>query len=179
MSRIGKLPIEAPDAVDITIGDGNMVTVKGPKGELQQQFDADVEIAVDGGTITVTRPTNQPRHRALHGLTRSLLQNMVTGVTDGYEVVLEIVGVGFRFTQKGKDVDLSAGFSHEVLLTPPDGVEFAVDGQTTLKISGIDKQLVGQVAADIRAKRPPEPYKGKGIRYQGEYVRRKIGKRAQ
>ena len=179
MSRIGKLPIEAPDSVDVTVGEGNLVTVKGPKGELQQQLDADIAIAVDGGTITVTRPTNQPRHRAAHGLTRSLLQNMVTGVTEGYEVTLEIVGVGYRFTAKGKDVDLSAGFSHEVLLKAPEGIDFTVDGQTTLKIAGIDKQLVGQVAADIRAKRPPEPYKGKGIRYKDEYVRRKIGKRAQ
>lgn len=179
MSRIGKLPIPVPAGVEITVGAGNVVTVKGPKGTLEQQLDADMTVVVEDGTLKVARPTDRPRHRALHGLSRSLLANMVEGVTNGYEKRLEIVGVGYRFVAKGKDVDLSAGFSHPVVLTPPDGVEFNVIAANQLAIVGIDKQAVGQEAAKIRKLRPPEPYKGKGIKYQGEQIRRKIGKRAQ
>lgn len=179
MSRIGKLPITLPAGVEVSVDAGNVVTVKGSKGTLTQLLDADMKVAVEDGTLTVTRPTDRPRHKALHGLSRSLLQNMVIGVTEGYEKRLEIVGVGYRFVAKGKDVDLSAGFSHPVVLTPPDGIEFNVVAANQLAISGIDKQLVGQTASKIRKLRPPEPYKGKGIKYQGEHIRRKVGKRAQ
>jgi large subunit ribosomal protein L6 len=179
MSRIGKLPIPVPAGVDVSVDAGNVVTVTGPKGTLTQLLDADIGVEIEDGTLTVTRPTDRPRHRALHGLSRSLLANMVTGVTEGYEKRLEIVGVGYRFVAKGKDIDLSAGFSHPVILTPPDGVEFNVIAPNQMAIVGIDKQLVGQEAAKIRKLRPPEPYKGKGIKYQGEHIRRKVGKRAQ
>jgi large subunit ribosomal protein L6 len=179
MSRIGKLPIPVPAGVEISVGNGNVVTVKGPKGSLEQQLDVDITVEIEDGTLTVVRPTDRPRHRALHGLYRSLLANMIEGVTNGYEKRLEIVGVGYRFVAKGKDVDLSAGFSHPVILTPPDGVEFNVIAANQLSIVGIDKQAVGQEAAKIRKLRPPEPYKGKGIKYQGEHIRRKVGKRAQ
>jgi len=178
MSRIGKLPVPVPAGVDITVDSANLVSVKGPKGELSQQVDRDITIAIEDDNVVVSRPTNRPPHRALHGLTRSLIANMVTGVTEGYEKRLEIVGVGYRFVQKGDAVDLSAGFSHPVVLTPPTGVEFKVIAPNKMSVIGIDKQLVGQLAAQIRMKRPPEPYKGKGIKYEGEYVRRKIGKRA-
>jgi large subunit ribosomal protein L6 len=179
MSRIGKLPITLPAGVEVSVDSGNVVTVKGPKGTLTQQLDADMAVEVEDGSIAVTRPTDRPRHKALHGLSRSLLQNMVTGVTDGYEKRLEIVGVGYRFVAKGTDVDLSAGFSHPVVLTPPDGVQFNVIAPNQMAVVGIDKQVVGQEAAKIRKLRPPEPYKGKGIKYQGEHIRRKVGKRAQ
>ena len=179
MSRIGKLPITLPAGVEVAVDQANVVTVKGPKGELTQQLDHDMKVEIEDGAVTVTRPTDRPRHKALHGLSRSLVQNMVTGVTEGYEKRLEIVGVGYRFVAKGKDVDLSAGFSHPVLLTPPDGIEFNVIAPNQMAIVGIDKQAVGQTAARIRKLRPPEPYKGKGIKYQGEHIRRKIGKRAQ
>ena len=179
MSRIGKLPITLPAGVEVSVDGGNVVTVKGPKGTLTQQLDSDITIAVEDGSVTVQRPTDRPRHKALHGLSRSLLQNMVTGVTEGYEKRLEIVGVGYRFVAKGTDVDLSAGFSHPVILTPPDGVQFNVIAPNQMAIVGIDKQVVGQEAAKIRKLRPPEPYKGKGIKYQGEHIRRKVGKRAQ
>ncbi|MCB0878934.1 MAG: 50S ribosomal protein L6 [Thermoleophilia bacterium] len=179
MSRIGKLPITLPAGVEVSVAAGNVVTVKGPKGSLDQQLDADMTVVVEDGSVVVQRPSDRPRHKALHGLSRSLLQNMVTGVTEGYEKRLEIVGVGYRFVAKGKDVDLSAGFSHPVVLTPPDGIEFKVENQTEMAIVGIDKQLVGQTASKIRELRPPEPYKGKGIKYKGEHIRRKIGKRAQ
>jgi large subunit ribosomal protein L6 len=179
MSRIGKLPIPVPAGVEITVDSGNVVTVTGPKGTLSQQLDADMGVEIADGTLTVTRPTNRPNHRALHGLSRSLIANMVTGVTEGYEKRLEIVGVGYRFVAKGTDVDLSAGFSHPVILTPPDGVQFNVIAPNQMAIVGIDKQVVGQEAAKIRKLRPPEPYKGKGIKYQGEHIRRKVGKRAQ
>ncbi|MCW2927312.1 MAG: rplF [Thermoleophilia bacterium] len=179
MSRIGKLPISVPAGVEISVDAGNVVTVKGPKGSLTQQLDRDMGVEIEEGTLTVTRPTERPRHKALHGLSRSLLQNMVTGVTEGYEKRLEIVGVGYRFVAKGTDIDLSAGFSHPVILTPPDGVQFNVIAPNQMAIVGIDKQVVGQEAAKIRKLRPPEPYKGKGIKYQGEHIRRKVGKRAQ
>jgi len=179
MSRIGKLPIPVPAGVEITVDNGNVVTVKGPKGSLTQQINADLTVAMEDGTAVVGRPTNRPIHRALHGLSRSLIANMVEGVTNGYEKRLEIVGVGYRFVAKGADIDLSAGFSHPVILTPPSGIEFKVIAPNQMAIIGIDKQLVGQEAAKIRKLRPPEPYKGKGIKYQGEHIRRKIGKRAQ
>ncbi|MCW2925573.1 MAG: rplF [Thermoleophilia bacterium] len=179
MSRIGKLPIPVPAGVEISVDAGNVVTVKGPKGTLTQLLDADMGVVIEEGTLTVTRPTDRPRHRALHGLSRSLLANMVEGVTNGYEKRLEIVGVGYRFVAKGSDIDLSAGFSHPVVLTPPDGIEFKVIAPNQMAIVGIDKQVVGEEAAKIRALRPPEPYKGKGIKYQGEHIRRKVGKRAQ
>ncbi len=179
MSRIGKLPIPLPAGVEVSIDGGNVVTVKGPKGTLTQQLDADMGLEIESDTIKVTRPTDRPRHRALHGLSRSLVQNMVIGVTEGYEKRLEIVGVGYRFVAKGTDIDLSAGFSHPVILTPPAGVQFNVIAPNQMAIVGIDKQVVGQEAAKIRKLRPPEPYKGKGIKYQGEHIRRKVGKRAQ
>lgn len=179
MSRIGKLPVPIPAGVEVSVDGANVVTVKGPKGTLTQQLDAVIGVEVADGTVVVTRPTNRPPHRALHGLYRSLIANMVTGVTEGYEKRLEIVGVGYRFVAKGSDIDLSAGFSHPVVLTPPDGVEFKVIAPNQMAVIGIDKQLVGQEAAKIRKLRPPEPYKGKGIKYQGEHIRRKIGKRAQ
>jgi large subunit ribosomal protein L6 len=179
MSRIGKLPVPVPSGVEVSVDGGNVVTVKGPKGSLTQQLDADMGVEIEDGTLTVTRPTNRPRHRALHGLSRSLIANMVVGVTEGYEKRLEIVGVGYRFVAKGKDIDLSAGFSHPVILTPPDGVQVNVIAPNQMAIVGIDKQVVGEQAAKIRALRPPEPYKGKGIKYQGEHIRRKVGKRAQ
>ncbi len=179
MSRIGKLPITLPAGVEVSVDSGNVVTVKGAKGELSQKLDADMKVVVEDGSLEITRPSDRPRHKALHGLSRSLVQNMVTGVTDGYEKRLEIVGVGYRFVAKGADIDLSAGFSHPVVLTAPDGIAFEVASQTELVIRGIDKQLVGQTAAKIRELRPPEPYKGKGIKYKGEHIRRKVGKRAQ
>lgn len=179
MSRIGKLPITLPAGVEVSVDGGNVVTVKGPKGTLTQQLDADMKVVVEDGSVEVQRPTDRPRHKALHGLSRSLLQNMVVGVTEGYEKRLEIVGVGYRFVAKGTDVDLSAGFSHPVVLTPPEGVQFNVIAPNQMSIVGIDKQVVGQTAAKIRKLRPPEPYKGKGIKYQGEHIRRKVGKRAQ
>ena len=179
MSRIGKLPVPVPAGVEVSVGAGNVVTVAGPKGSLTQAIDPDLGIEIEGDTLTVTRPTDRPRHRALHGLSRSLIHNMIVGVTDGYEKRLEIVGVGYRFVAKGAAIDLSAGFSHPVVLTPPDGIAFTVIAPNQMSISGIDKQAVGEQAAKIRALRPPEPYKGKGIKYQGEHIRRKVGKRAQ
>jgi large subunit ribosomal protein L6 len=179
MSRIGKLPITLPAGVEVSVDATNLVTVTGPKGSLSQLLDRDITVTIEDGVLTVVRPTNRPNHRALHGLYRSLLQNLVIGVTEGYEKRLEIVGVGYRFVQKGADIDLSAGFSHPVILTPPAGVEFKVIAPNQMAIIGIDKQAVGEQAAKIRSLRPPEPYKGKGIKYQGEHIRRKVGKRAQ
>jgi large subunit ribosomal protein L6 len=178
MSRIGKKPIELPAGVEFSLN-GTTATVKGPKGELTQELPRDITVTIDGSIITVTRPTDRPPHRALHGLTRTLIANMVEGVTNGYEKRLEIVGVGYRFVQKGTEVDLSAGFSHPVVLTPPEGITYTVIAPNQMSVSGIDKQLVGEMAARIRQLRKPEPYKGKGIKYQGEYIRRKMGKRAQ
>lgn len=175
MSRIGKLPIEIPDGVEVTI-EGSSVTVKGPKGELVRSFNPDMKIALEDGTVTVARPTDQSRHRALHGLTRSLIFNMVAGVSEGFEKILEIHGVGYKAEQKGKQLVLSVGFSHTVPMNPPDGVEFALDSPTVIRVRGIDKEKVGQMAAEVRKVHPPEPYKGKGIRYRDEHVRRKAGK---
>jgi large subunit ribosomal protein L6 len=177
MSRIGRKPIEIPDGVDVQLAPGR-VTVKGPKGELIQQLSTEMKVEQSNGTVTVERPTDRGEHRALHGLTRSLIANMVVGVTDGYERRLEIQGVGYRAQLKGKALELSLGFSHPVTVQAPEGIEFELPQQTEIVVRGIDKQLVGQVAADIRKRRPPEPYKGKGVRYAGEQVTRKVGKRA-
>ena len=177
MSRIGRKPIPVPEAVTVEISPGS-VAVKGPKGELSQGYAQDMAIEQAEGVVTVTRPTDRGEHRALHGLTRSLIANMVEGVTDGFEKRLEIQGVGYRAALKGKNLELALGYSHPVSIEAPDGIEFEVPQPTEVVVRGIDKQLVGQVAADIRKRRPPEPYKGKGIRYRGEHVVRKVGKRA-
>jgi large subunit ribosomal protein L6 len=177
MSRIGKRPIEIPTGVTIAIDPGR-VAVSGPLGSLQQEVPARMQIAQDDGTLTVTRPTERGEDRALHGLTRTLIANMVEGVTKGFEKKLEIQGVGYRATLKGSDLELSVGYSHTVTIKPRTGVTFEVPVPTQVVVKGTDKQMVGQTAAEIRKVRPPEPYKGKGIRYEGEYVRRKVGKRA-
>jgi large subunit ribosomal protein L6 len=177
MSRIGRRPIEVPDGVTVDVGDA-VVTVKGPKGELSQDVSPAMRIQQDNGTVTVERPTDRGEHRALHGLTRSLIANMVEGVTRGFEKRLEIQGVGYRARLQGKSIELAVGYSQPVSIQPPDGVEFEVPQPTQVVVRGIDKQLVGEVAARIRKQRPPEPYKGKGIRYSGEHVSRKVGKRA-
>jgi large subunit ribosomal protein L6 len=169
--------VAVPDAVSVEIGTGN-IAVKGPKGELSQAFSQEMTVAQEDGTIVVTRPTDRGPHRALHGLTRSLIANMVEGVTDGFEKRLEIQGVGYRAALKGKNLELALGYSHPVSITAPEGIEFEVPQPTEVVVRGIDKQLVGQVAADIRKRRKPEPYKGKGIRYKGEQILRKVGKRA-
>lgn len=176
MSRIGLQPISIPDGVEVNI-EGVKVRVKGPKGELEQGFRPEIAINEEDGTLRVTRESDEPQVRALHGLTRALLNNMVIGTSEGFEKDLEVHGVGYRAELKGSTLVLSVGFSHKVEVPPPDGIEFEVDTRAgTIKILGIDKQLVGQVAADIRKVRKPEPYKGKGIRYKGEHVRRKAGK---
>ncbi len=176
MSRIGKQPIPIPSGVNVTIK-GSEVTVKGPKGELVRCFDPDIKITQEDNQLVVTRPTDQRRHRALHGLTRSLLNNMVVGVSEGYEVRLEIVGTGYRAEMQGEAIRLFLGYSHDILVEPPPGIDFQVEERGRLIIlTSHDKELIGQVAADIRKLRPPEPYHGKGIRYQGEYVRQKAGK---
>jgi large subunit ribosomal protein L6 len=177
MSRIGRKPIAVPDAVSVEVGPGR-VAVKGPKGELVQALSTDMKVEQSDGVLTVARPTDRGEHRALHGLTRSLIANMVEGVTDGFEKRLEIQGVGYRAQLKGKNLELALGYSHPVSVEAPEGIDFEVPQPTEIVIRGIDKQLVGQVAADIRKRRPPEPYKGKGIRYRGEHVARKVGKRA-
>ncbi len=177
MSRIGRKPIIIPQKVDVKIGKNNTVTVKGTKGELTRTFSPDMTIKIDGGQVIISRPTDQRHHRALHGLTRALLANMVTGVSQGYVKELEMTGVGYRAVMKGKALDLSLGFSHPVVIEPPEGISFEVEkGGRAFHVKGIDKELVGEVAAKIRALRPPEPYKGKGISYRGEYIRRKAGK---
>jgi large subunit ribosomal protein L6 len=166
-----------PEAVTVEIAPG-LVAVKGPKGALSQPLSTDMKVEQSDGTLTVARPTDRGEHRALHGLTRSLIANMVEGVTDGFEKRLEIQGVGYRAQLKGKNLELALGYSHPVAIEAPDGIDFEVPQPTEIIVRGIDKQLVGQVAADIRKRRPPEPYKGKGIRYRGEHVARKVGKRA-
>jgi large subunit ribosomal protein L6 len=178
MSRIGKLPIPVPDGVDVTL-DGLTVTVKGPKGELVREMPEGVSLATDDdGQIVVTRTGESRTERSRHGLVRSLIANMVVGVTDGYSKALELVGVGYRAAAKGSDVELQVGYSHPVLIEAPQGIAFEVPQPTRIVVSGIDKVLVGQVAANIRKVRPPEPYKGKGIKYEGEQIRRKAGKAA-
>ena len=175
MSRVGKLPISIPDGVNVDIK-GKHVTVKGPKGTLERDVEPSIEVKLEDNQIVVARPSDKPEHRAKHGLTRALLNNMVSGVKEGFQKTLEIQGVGYRASMQGKNLNLALGFSHPVTVEPPDGIDFAVDGTNVIKVSGIDKQQVGQIAANIRNWRPPEPYKGKGIRYQGEHVRRKVGK---
>jgi large subunit ribosomal protein L6 len=177
MSRIGKRPIPVPTSVTVSI-EPDLVRVNGPKGELTERIPRDITVAQEGEELIVQRPTDRGEHRALHGLTRSLVANMVAGVTDGYVRTLEIHGVGYRAQLKGKGLELSLGFSHPVSIPAPDGIEFEVPQPTRVVVKGISKQLVGEVAATIRKQRPPEPYKGKGIRYEGEYVARKVGKRA-
>ena len=177
MSRIGKQPIPVPSGVDVTI-EGSTVTVKGPKGTLTQTFDSVIEIALEDGVVYVRRPNDERRQRSLHGLTRTLVANMITGVSEGFVRNLEIVGVGYRAQLKGSDLDLSLGLSHPMVVKAEGGVTFEVPAPNRISVKGIDKQRVGQVAAEIRKIRPPEPYKGKGIRYAGEHVRRKAGKAA-
>jgi large subunit ribosomal protein L6 len=177
LSRIGRQPISVPDGVSIDVKPG-VVSVKGPKGELSQVVSPDMKVDQSNGTVTVERPTDRGEHRALHGLTRSLIANMVEGVTNGFEKRLEIQGVGYRARLQGKALELSVGYSHPVSVTAPEGIDFEVPVPTQVIVRGIDKQLVGEMAARIRRTRPPEPYKGKGVRYAGEHVRRKVGKRA-
>jgi large subunit ribosomal protein L6 len=177
MSRIGKQPIEIPSGVEVTI-DGPRVTVKGPRGSLEQTFHEEMRIVREDGVIRVERPSDEGFHRSLHGLSRTLLANMVEGVTKGYEKRLEIVGVGYRAALKGSDLELALGFSHPVSVPAPPGIVFEVPTPTRITIRGNDKQAVGEIAANIRKLRKPEPYKGKGIRYEGEYVRKKAGKAA-
>jgi large subunit ribosomal protein L6 len=177
MSRIGKMPVEILKGVDVKQANGT-VTVKGPKGQLDLTLHRDMSVEMDDAQVRVVRPSDHKDHRALHGLTRSLIANMVQGVTEGYSKTLEIIGVGYRAEAKGKMVQLTLGFSHQIDYKPADGVSIECPNQTTVVVSGIDKQKVGQAAAEIRSFRPPEPYKGKGIRYQGEHVRRKAGKTA-
>ena len=177
MSRIGRKPIPIPDAVTVELAPGR-VAVKGPKGELAQSLSPDMTVEKDDGAIVVKRPTDRGEHRALHGLTRSLIANMVEGVTEGFEKRLEIQGVGYRAQLQGRKLVLALGYSHPIEMDAPDGIEFEVPQPTRVIVRGISKQAVGEVAANIRKQRPPEPYKGKGIRYEGEYVMRKVGKRA-
>jgi large subunit ribosomal protein L6 len=177
VSRIGRKPIPVPSGVTVSISPEE-VRVNGPRGELFERIHRDITVAQDGDDLVVTRPTDRGEHRALHGLTRSLVANMVEGVTSGYQKVLEIQGVGYRAALRGRDLELALGFSHAVSVKAPDGIEFEVPQPTRVVVKGISKQLVGETAANIRKRRPPEPYKGKGIRYEGEYVARKVGKRA-
>ena len=175
MSRIGRLPIAVPSTVDVTI-DGRQLTVKGPKGTLSRQLHPDMSVRQEDGSILVSRPTEQKTHKQLHGLTRTLVNNMVVGVTDGYRKGLEITGVGYRATLNGRKLTLNLGYSHPIEIDPPEGISFEVENPTRLAVVGIDKELVGQIAATVRSTRKPEPYKGKGVRYAGEQVRRKQGK---
>ncbi|RFA10080.1 50S ribosomal protein L6 [Subtercola boreus] len=175
MSRIGRLPIPIPAGVDIAI-DGQLVTVKGPKGELTLTVKAPIEAKVEEGQILVTRPDDERESRSLHGLTRTLIANQIIGVTEGYSKGLEVVGTGYRVAAKGANVEFALGYSHSITVEPPAGISFTVEGVNKLTVSGIDKQAVGEVAANIRKLRKPEPYKGKGVRYAGEVVRRKAGK---
>ncbi len=178
MSRIGKQPIEIPSGVEVTVAAANVVTVKGPRGSLTQTVHPNMTVVVEDGSVLVSRPDDQGFNRSLHGLTRSLVANMVEGVTKGYEKSLQIIGVGYRAAMKGKDLEVQAGYSHPVMVSVPDGIEFEVPTPTQIVVRGNDKQAVGEIAAKIRKIRKPEPYKGKGIRYEGEYVRKKAGKAA-
>jgi large subunit ribosomal protein L6 len=175
MSRIGRLPIEIPSGVDVTV-DGSAVTVKGPKGELNLTVARPIEVAIQDGQVVVSRPDDERESRSLHGLTRTLIANNIIGVTQGYSKSLEVVGTGYRVMARGTDIEFALGFSHPVIVTPPAGISFQVEGNNRLTVTGIDKQAVGEVAANIRKIRKPEPYKGKGVRYAGEAVRRKTGK---
>ena len=176
MSRIGRLPVAIPAGVTVAVADGNVVTVKGKLGELTQKFDAIIGIKVEGAEVLVTRPNDDKEVRALHGLTRTLIYNMVVGVNEGFSKKLEIVGVGYRVEMKGKDLNIALGFSHPVIIAAPAGITFEVPDSNTIIVKGIDKQAVGQIAAVIRSKRPPEPYHGKGVKYSDEHIRRKAGK---
>lgn len=175
MSRIGRMPVVVPSGVDVTIS-GRDITVKGPKGTLSMAVAVPIEVSQDDGKITVTRPSDEGEIRALHGLSRSLIANMVTGVTAGYAKTMEIVGVGYRVQARGRDLEFALGFSHPVMVSPPEGIAFRVETPTRFVVEGIDKQQVGEVAANIRKLRKPDPYKGKGVRYAGEQIRRKAGK---
>src|ERR671911_2920496 len=175
MSRIGRMPIAVPSGVDVTI-DGRQLTVKGPKGTLSRQLHPDMAVSHEDATIVVSRPTEQKTHKQLHGLTRTLVNNMVIGVTDGYRKGLEITGVGYRAALSGKKLTLNLGYSHPVEIEPPDGISFELENPTRLAVVGIDKELVGEIAARVRSTRKPEPYKGKGVKYAGEQIRRKAGK---
>ncbi|MBC8332240.1 MAG: 50S ribosomal protein L6 [Anaerolineae bacterium] len=176
MSRIGRLPVDVPQGVDVKIK-GTYVNVKGPKGQMEHTFPASMKITLDTGVITVERPSDEGTHRAMHGMTRAIINNMVVGVTDGFEKILEINGVGYRGELNGKNLILNVGYSHPIEIEPPEGIEFVVeDRNRVVRVKGYDKAKVGQVAADIRKIRPPEPYKGKGIKYQDERIRRKAGK---
>ncbi|MCR5604324.1 MAG: 50S ribosomal protein L6 [Lachnospiraceae bacterium] len=176
MSRIGRMPIAIPAGVTVEVAENNKVTVKGPKGTLERVMVPEMEIKVDGAVATVSRPNDLKRMKSLHGLTRTLLNNMIVGVTDGYEKVLEINGVGYRAAKQGKKLTLSLGYSHPVEMEDPEGIETVLEGQNKITVKGIDKEKVGQYAAEIRDKRRPEPYKGKGIKYADETIRRKVGK---
>ncbi len=176
MSRIGRMPITVPAGVTVTVEAGNVVTVKGPKGTLTQALHPAMNIAVEANTVTVTRPNDEKENRALHGLTRTLISNMITGVATGYEKKLEIVGVGYKAAKEGKTLVLNLGYSHPVKMAEIDGITFEVPDQNTILVKGIDKQVVGQTAAVVRSKRPPEPYHGKGVKYADEHIRRKAGK---
>jgi large subunit ribosomal protein L6 len=175
MSRIGRLPIPVPTTVDVTI-EGRRLTVKGPKGTLTRELHPDMTVSRDDSTLVVTRPTEQKTHKQLHGLTRTLVNNMVVGVTDGYRKGLEITGVGYRAAKAGEKLQLNLGYSHQIEIDPPAGISFEIESPTRLAVVGIDKELVGQIAAKVRSTRKPEPYKGKGVRYAGEKIRRKAGK---
>lgn len=177
MSRVGKKPIAVPSGVDFSVKD-NVVTVKGPKGTLKKEFNNNITIKLEDGHITVERPNDEPFMRAIHGTTRALINNMVKGVHEGYRKTLTLVGVGYRAAAKGKGLEISLGFSHPVIIDEIPGITFSVEKNTTIHIDGIEKELVGQVAANIRAKRPPEPYKGKGVKYADEHIRRKEGKKS-
>ena len=176
MSRIGRAPVAIPAGVEINVADNNVVTVKGPKGTLTQQFNSNLTITVEGNVATVARPNDLKENRALHGLTRSLLNNMVVGVTEGFKKTLEVNGVGYRVALEGNKLVMNLGFSHQVIMEAPAGITVEVPNPNLIVVSGFDKQLVGQFAANIREKRPPEPYKGKGIKYSDEVIRRKVGK---
>ena len=176
MSRIGRMPIAIPAGVDVTVENGNLVTVKGPKGTLTQQLSGRMTLAREDGVINVTRPNDEKQNRSIHGLTRTLLNNMVVGVTDGYKKELDVNGVGYRVAKDGKKLVMNIGYSHQVIMEEPDGIEIDVPSPNKIIVSGIDKQKVGHFAAEVREKRPPEPYKGKGIKYSDEVIRRKEGK---
>ena len=176
MSRIGKMPITVPAGVEVTIADGNLVTVKGPKGTLTSKFHHDMIIKQEGAVLTVSRPDEEHEHKSLHGLTRTLLHNMIVGVTDGYKKELEVNGVGYRVAKEGKNLVMNLGFSHQVIVSEIEGITIDVPAPNKIVINGCDKQAVGQFAAEVREKRPPEPYKGKGIKYADEVIRRKVGK---
>lgn len=181
MARIGSRPIEFGDEVSVSVESGNHVTVEGPKGELSIDIDPELDVTVEDSAVTVTRPTDQKRHRSLHGLSRSLIENMITGVVEGYKKELKVIGVGYRAEINDGVLELALGFSHPIYFLPPEGIDLEVEQReknTVIIVTGIDKQLVGQVAAKIRSLRPPEPYKGKGVRYVGEHVERKAGKTA-